>query len=36
MPIQWKPDLTLGIPDLDAQHLELDGQLAVVHDARAW
>jgi hemerythrin len=33
MPIQWKPDLTLGIPDLDAQHLELDGQLAVVHDA---
>jgi hemerythrin len=33
MPIQWKKDLTLGIPDLDAQHLELDAQLAVVHDA---
>jgi hemerythrin len=33
MPIQWKTDLTLGIPDLDAQHLELDGQLALVHDA---
>jgi hemerythrin len=33
MPIQWTTDLTLGIPDLDAQHLELDGQLAVVHDA---
>ena len=33
MPIQWNPALTLGIPDLDAQHLELDGQLALVHDA---
>jgi hemerythrin len=33
MPIQWTKDLILGIPDLDAQHLELDRQLAVVHDA---
>jgi len=33
MPIQWKTDFALGIPDLDAQHLELDGLLAVVHDA---
>lgn len=33
MPIQWTKDLALGIPDLDAQHLELDGQLALVHDA---
>ena len=33
MPIQWQKDLALGIPDLDAQHLELDRQLALVHDA---
>lgn len=33
MPIQWTTDLALGIPDLDAQHLELDRQLALVHDA---
>jgi hemerythrin len=33
MPIQWTKDLTLGIPRLDAQHLELDRQLALVHDA---
>ena len=33
MPIQWTKDLLLGIPELDAQHLELDRQLALVHDA---
>ena len=33
MPIQWTKDLILGIPELDAQHLELDRQLALVHDA---
>jgi hemerythrin len=33
MPIQWTSDLTLGVTDLDAQHLERDGQLALVHDA---
>jgi len=33
MPIQWTKDLALGIPDLDAQHLELDRQLGLVHDA---
>jgi hemerythrin len=33
MPIQWKTDLALGVPSLDAQHLELDRQLALVHDA---
>jgi hemerythrin len=33
MPIQWTTDLVLGVPDLDAQHLELDRQLAIVHDA---
>jgi hemerythrin len=33
MPIQWRQDLTLGVPNLDAQHLELDRQLALVHDA---
>jgi hemerythrin len=33
MPIQWKTDLALGVPNLDAQHLELDRQLALVHDA---
>jgi hemerythrin-like metal-binding protein len=32
MPIQWTKELSLGIPDLDAQHLELDRQLALVHD----
>ncbi len=33
MPIQWTKKLFLGIPYLDAQHLELDRQLAIVHDA---
>jgi hemerythrin len=33
MPIQWTKELKLGVPDLDAQHLELDRQLALVHDA---
>jgi hemerythrin len=33
MPIQWTQNLLLGIPELDAQHLELDGYLALVHDA---
>jgi len=33
MPTQWNTKLALGIPDLDAQHLELDRQLALVHDA---
>ncbi|HSD20129.1 MAG TPA: hemerythrin domain-containing protein [Anaeromyxobacter sp.] len=33
MPIQWTKNLRLGIPELDAQHLELDGFLALVHDA---
>lgn len=33
MPIQWTKNLVLRIPELDAQHLELDGQLALVHDA---
>lgn len=33
MPIQWNKDLILGIPQLDAQHLELDRQLGLVHDA---
>jgi hemerythrin len=33
MPIQWTKDLVLGIPELDAQHLELDRHLALVHDA---
>jgi hemerythrin len=33
LPIQWTKDLILGVPDLDAQHRELDRQLALVHDA---
>jgi len=33
MTIQWTADLALGIPDLDGQHLALDRQLALVHDA---
>lgn len=30
MPVAWTPDLTLGIPELDAQHLEMDRQLGLV------
>lgn len=33
MPIQWTQNLLLGVPELDEQHLELDGHLALVHDA---
>jgi hemerythrin-like metal-binding protein len=33
MPIQWTPGLALGIPELDDQHLQLDGHLAVLHEA---
>jgi hemerythrin len=33
MPIQWTRGLALGIPELDQQHLQLDAQLAVLHEA---
>lgn len=33
MPIQWTKELSLGVPLLDAQHLELDRQLGLIHDA---
>jgi hemerythrin len=33
MPIQWSLDLALGIPELDAQHLQLDAHLRTLHDA---
>ena len=33
MPIQWSPDLALGVPELDGQHLQLDAHLSVLHDA---
>ena len=32
-PSSGRRNLFLGIPELDAQHLELDRQLALVHDA---
>jgi hemerythrin len=33
MPIQWSPELALGIPELDGQHLQLDAHLKTLHDA---
>lgn len=33
MPIQWTRGLALGIPELDQQHLQLDAELAVLHEA---
>lgn len=33
MPIQWTDRLQLGIPELDAQHLELDTHLGELHQA---
>jgi hemerythrin-like metal-binding protein len=33
MPIQWTPELALGIPELDGQHLQLDTHLRLLHDA---
>lgn len=32
MPIQWTPDLALGIPELDGQHLQIDAHLRLLHD----
>ena len=32
MPLQWSPDLALGIPELDGQHLQLDAHLRLLHD----
>jgi hemerythrin-like metal-binding protein len=33
MPLQWRPELALGIPELDGQHLQLDAHLRLLHDA---
>jgi hemerythrin-like metal-binding protein len=33
MPLQWTPDLALGIPELDGQHLQIDAHLRMLHDA---
>jgi hemerythrin-like metal-binding protein len=32
MPLQWRPDLALGIPELDGQHLQIDAYLRMLHD----
>lgn len=32
MPVEWTPALSLGIPELDAQHLEMDRQLGLVRE----
>lgn len=34
MPVEWTQDLSLGIPDLDAQHLEMDRHVGLLHDVR--
>jgi hemerythrin-like metal-binding protein len=33
MPIQWTTDMALGSPELDGQHLQLDANLRLLHDA---
>ena len=32
MPLQWRPELALGIPELDGQHLQIDAYLRMLHD----
>ncbi len=33
MPIQWTTAMALGSPELDGQHLQLDANLRLLHDA---